>query len=81
MSFAHDETTRTEQETWTLNSEQMIFMLQHHNFVENAYAEDNMTVLRELEASETYKTAFGEMSWDEAYDRYESFLNKEYDTP
>ncbi len=59
---------------WTLTSDQMLFMLQHHNAIEDAYASDNMDFLRNLAGSNAYKTLFGDMPWDEAYDRYESML-------
>ena len=52
----------------------MLFMLQYHNPVEAAYASDNVTYLRQLEASADYQPLFGKMSWDEAYDRYEESL-------
>lgn len=58
-------------EDWTLTTDQMIFMLQHHNAVESAYRVDDMAFLRKLEASSQFKRLFGNMSWDEAYDGYE----------
>ena len=66
--------TSIQQDDWTLNADQMIFMLQHHNPIEAAYAEDNLAFLRELAKSEEYKAVFGAMSFDEAYDRYECML-------
>jgi hypothetical protein len=66
-----------QQDDWTLNADQMIFMLQHHNSIEAAYEGDNLEVLRELAASDEYKAIFGTMSFDEAYDRYETMLETE----
>jgi hypothetical protein len=62
------------QEEWTLDADQMIFMLQRHNEIEAAYANEDMTALRELSELEEYLMLFGDMSFDEAYDRYESTL-------
>ena len=66
--------TSVQQDDWTLNGEQMIFMLQHHNPIEAAYEDDRMDYLRELADSEAYTAIFGDMSFDEAYDRYECML-------
>lgn len=59
---------------WTLNADQMVFMLQYHNAVETAFENDDMEFLDELEASEEFQAVFGDMSFDEAYDRYETML-------
>jgi hypothetical protein len=64
--------TNIETHDWILTADQMTFMLQHHNFIETAYSEDNLEVLRSLAASQEFKMIFGAMSWDEAYDRYET---------
>lgn len=60
---------------WMLNATQMLFMLQHHNPIETAYADDDMEFLRSLSKTEAYLVAFGDMPWDEAYDRYECMLD------
>ncbi len=60
---------------WTLTPDQTIFMLQHHNAISDGYRTDDLTLLRELAASTFYLNTFGEMGWDEAYDRYEHTLN------
>jgi hypothetical protein len=52
----------------------MIFMLQHHNPIETAYASDDLEFLHELAKSEAYVAAFDDMLWDEAYDRYECVM-------
>jgi hypothetical protein len=59
---------------WSLSSDQMIFMLQHNNEIEAAYERDDLEFLRSLAASDEYKSVFGDMSFDEAYDRYETLL-------
>jgi hypothetical protein len=71
----HRDTGRlTQDDDWTLNARQMLFMLQHHNPIETAYAEDDMEFLRLLAKSEGYLAAFGDMLWDEAYGRYECMV-------
>jgi hypothetical protein len=67
-----------ENDSWTLTTDQMIFMLQYHNAVEAAYANDDMDFLRSLAASEAFVSVFGEMIFDEAYDRYESTLEDDH---
>ncbi|GEM_PF-3598592 len=56
---------------WTLTSDQMVFMLRHHNAMLAAYQTDDLDFLRALAQSEDYAAVFGTMSFDEAYDRYE----------
>lgn len=70
--------TRSEAESdndWVLNADQMIFMLQHHNAVAAAYEANDLAFLRSLAESKGYKAVFGNMSWDEAFDRYEEMLS------
>ncbi len=66
-----------QQDEWTLNADQMVFMLQHHNPITAAYEADDLDFLRELADSQAYKSVFGMMSFDEAYDRYECMLETE----
>lgn len=61
-----------QQDEWTLTPHQMLFMIQHHNFIEMAFEQDNLENLREFAASDEFRALFNEMSFDEAYDRYES---------
>lgn len=61
-----------ERDDWSLTAEQMLFMLRRHNPILAAYEREDMDFLRQLAASDEYKAAFGKMSWDEAFDRYES---------
>jgi len=44
-----------------------------------AYAAEDRVPLDELERSEEYKRLFGDMPWDEAFDRYEETWWKEPD--
>ncbi|MBI5668674.1 MAG: hypothetical protein HZC41_11765 [Chloroflexi bacterium] len=74
----HERTDHVTKDEWMLTAEQMLFMLQNHNSIETAFAEDNLESLRQLAGSEEFLTLFGEMSFDEAYDRYETML--EYTT-
>jgi hypothetical protein len=76
MAVQKPQVTDLEQADWTLNADQMTFMLQHHNYVEQAYADEDMDALHALADSEAYKAAFGDMSWDEAYDRYETMIEE-----
>src|SRR5262245_36558153 len=62
---------------WTLTAAQIAFMLVYHNAIEEAFAKDNLDSLREMAASSDFKSVFGEMSFDEAYDRYETVLGAE----
>lgn len=62
---------------WSLTTDQMIFMMQHHNLIEQAFEDDDMDSLRTLAASEAFKLIFHDISFDEAYDRYESMLEDE----
>lgn len=58
-------------EDWALQGAQLAFMLQHQDDIEAAYASDDMARLDVLEGSPEYKALFGDMPWDEAYDRFE----------
>jgi hypothetical protein len=77
----HATESAIQQAEWTLSADQMIFMLQHHNGIEAAYEADDLEALRELAASDEYKAIFGDMSFDEAYDRYECTLESERGEP
>lgn len=61
---------------WSLSADQMIFMLQNHNLITDAFENDDMQTLRELAESAEFKQVFGEMGFDEAYDRYECALEE-----
>jgi hypothetical protein len=59
---------------WTLTPEQMLFLMQNHNAIESAFANDDLEALRTFASSEDYLTLFGNMGFDEAYDSYETML-------
>jgi hypothetical protein len=52
----------------------MLFLLQHHNAIEAVYRNEDTTWVETLMADEAYQTLFGNMGFDEAYDRYETML-------
>lgn len=56
---------------WALQGPQLAFMIQHHDEIERAYQAGEMAALGQIAASEEYRAVFGDMPWDEAYDRYE----------
>lgn len=65
------------EDAWILNPEQMLFLMQNHNALETAYAEDNLEFLRAFASSEAFINLFGSMGFDEAYDRYETMLESD----
>jgi hypothetical protein len=56
---------------WALEGAQLAFMLQHRDQIEAAYDSDDVTALDIFADSEEYRALFGDMPWDEAYDRFE----------
>ena len=62
---------------WALTPDQLEFMSDNHELIMLAYQNENMKVLRDLSGSVAYISRFGAMSWDEAFDRYESWLEKQ----
>jgi hypothetical protein len=60
-----------------LTSEQMFFFLEHHNMIMEALNYDNREALLKLASGTAYHAVFGDMSWDEAYSKYERFLDDE----
>jgi hypothetical protein len=56
---------------WALEGAQLVFMLRHKDAIEAAYDDDDMATLDALESSDEYRALFGDMTWDEAYDRFE----------
>jgi hypothetical protein len=63
-----------ESDEWTLSPQQMLFLMQNHNALEKAYADGDLDFLRQFAESKAFKDLFGNMSFDEAYDRYETTL-------
>jgi len=64
---------------WTLSPEQMLWLFQHHNEIEDGFHADDLEALRALADSDAFKRVFGEMGFDEAYDRYQCALDGEDD--
>jgi hypothetical protein len=59
---------------YILTEEQFAFMKKHHDQIEYSmvYSEPGKhDFIDDLEASDEYKAVFGDMLWDDAYDRYE----------
>jgi hypothetical protein len=65
----------SEDDQWALEGAQLAFMLQHKDAIEAAYDADDMAALDVLEESDEYRMLFGDMVWDEAYDRFEETTN------
>jgi hypothetical protein len=67
--------------TLILTPQQLAFMLKHHVEIEIALIPHmppvDTGVIRELVNSEEYRSAFGNIMWDDAYDRYQDM--PEYD--
>lgn len=59
---------------WTLTDRQFDFLSIHHYTIHRAFECDNMLYLRKLATTPKYHEAFGDMSFDEAIDRYECIL-------
>jgi hypothetical protein len=61
-------------DNWTLSTAQIIFMLQHHNEIELADENDDEAFFDCFINSDEFRSLFGDMTFDEAYDRYETML-------
>lgn len=59
---------------WILDTNQMLFMMQHNNAIESAFRAEDMEYFRMLSASKEFQLLFVDMSFDEAFDRYECML-------
>lgn len=59
---------------WELTSEQLDFMCVHHDQIEQAYEEDDNDFFENIMNSDDFRKCFDTMGWDEAYDRYEVWL-------
>ena len=68
-------------DNWTLTAEQMTWMAQHHNQIEEAFTAADIEWLRHLADTTDFKRAFGDMGFDEAYDRYECTLEDQGSKP
>ena len=61
-------------DSWALTSEQLQLMQSHHEQIEQAYADDDDDYFAQMMNSPDFLQRFGSMGWDEAYDRYEVWL-------
>ena len=70
------EATDLDGNDWTLEADQMLFMMNLNNVIEAANTGDKeaFETLLDLAVSNEYKTLFGEMGLDEAIYRYQSTL-------
>lgn len=59
---------------WTLTDNQFAFLSVRHYTIHRAFECDNMAYLRKLAKTPKYLELFGDMSFDEAIDRYECML-------
>jgi hypothetical protein len=62
--------TDTDPDDWSLTTEQALFMLQHNNW----FAGEDVEDARHLANLREYVELFGDMSIDEAIDRYECMI-------
>jgi hypothetical protein len=74
LSYSKESVMRDKPDDWVLSVDQMIFMMQHHNEIEDAFDNIDMQALVDISNLKEYKDVFGDMSFDEAYDRYEDSL-------
>lgn len=81
MSTTNPDTEANPDEEWALQGDQLAFMQKHHAIIEAAYASGDLGPLDALADSDEYRALFGEMSWDEAYDRYEETWWQDDDGP
>jgi len=70
------QTEAVDEDDFSLNAAPMVFMVNHENVIEQAYAAHDMAFLGQLAESDEYKELFGDMGWDQAYDRYECMSGK-----
>jgi hypothetical protein len=68
--------TTADANSFTLTIDQMIFMMNAINAIEQAEEEDDKQFFTDLKESAEYKTLFGEMSIDQAIDRFELTLDE-----
>lgn len=57
---------------FTLSAAQMVFMINAENAIKQAEIDGDESFFVELVASDEYRALFGDMSIDQAIDRYES---------
>lgn len=59
---------------WLLTDEQYAYMMVRRYDIERAYINEDDSFFDEIENSDEYKRLFGDMSWNEAYDRFEDYF-------
>lgn len=59
---------------WTLNPEQLAHMVKYKNMIADAYEKEDMAWLRHFSSQPEFNGLFGDMTFDEAYDRYECMV-------
>ena len=74
--FPTKEGTRQAEDDFTLNTAQMTFMINIDAAAEQADQNDDFAFFDELVASDGWRQLFGDMSWDQAYDRYEIMIGR-----
>jgi hypothetical protein len=62
------------EDEFRLTAEQMVFMINVDAAAEIADQSDDYAFFDTLVASDEWKRIFGELSWDNAYDRYEIMI-------
>lgn len=65
-----------DQMDWGLSPEQLAFMQARDSEIEEAYRKDDDGFFIQIISSDDWGRLFGEMSWDEAYDRYEFSIGR-----
>lgn len=68
--------TTTDADDFTLTVDQMIFMMNAINAIEQAEADDDKQFFIDLKESAEYQRLFGQMSIDQAIDRFELTLEE-----
>ncbi|MCI0714528.1 MAG: hypothetical protein L0154_30520 [Chloroflexi bacterium] len=71
-----EQTTGQIKDDFVLNAAQMEFMINIDAAAEQADQEGNYDFFDDVVASEEWKSLFGDMSWDQAYDRYEIMIGR-----
>lgn len=64
-------------EDFSLTAKQLVFLINAENAMRKAEADDDLQFFRNLAASDEYKALFGEMSIDQAIDRYEFMTGRD----
>ncbi|MCI0712695.1 MAG: hypothetical protein L0154_21245 [Chloroflexi bacterium] len=71
-----EQPARQTEDEFTLNAAQMVFMINIDAAAEQADQADDYDFFDNLVKSEEWKSLFDDMSWDQAYDRYEIMIGR-----